>query len=138
MAPDPALTGERLQQAFAEIAEICRSPQGLESASRIIAIALRLLAESSPGTRCVHGAKPALCAFQGCPNFAADGPRDEKWAFRPEVTEEDVALALHENQVQHSRAPGSASPIHLVVHRKMRVRLEARSPASEIDLEDGC
>jgi|GEM_PF-1613040 len=73
---------------------------------------------------CVHGALPNLCAFAGCPHFAPDGPRDERWAFRPGTTAEDITAALAENEAQHARAPGSASPIHLVVDRKMRDRLE--------------
>lgn len=79
---------------------------------------------------CLHGALPGLCAFAGCPHFAPDGPRDEKWTFWPGTTEQDIAAALAENELAHARAPGSASPIHLVVHRKMQERLEgSRCPA---------
>ena len=80
---------------------------------------------------CLHGAPPNLCAFAGCPYFIHNGPREEKWAFRPGTTAEDIAAALAENVEQHARAPGSASPIHLVVDRKMRERLEGSSPAQE-------
>ena len=75
-------------------------------------------------TPCLHGALPGLCAFAGCPHFAADGPRDERWAFRPGTTEEDLAAAFAENAAQDARAPGSASPIHLVVGRKTRERVD--------------
>jgi len=77
---------------------------------------------------CVHGAPPGLCAFVGCPHFVPDGPRDERWAFAPGTTAEDIAAALSENEAQHARAPGSASPIHLVVARRMRDRLEGFVP----------
>ena len=73
---------------------------------------------------CVHGALPECCAFVGCTHFIPEGPRDEKWAFRPGTTEEDIAAALAESATAHSRAPGSASPIHLVVERQMRDRLK--------------
>jgi hypothetical protein len=46
----------------------------------------------------------------------------KKWAFRPGTTEADIVAALAENETQHARAPGSASPIHLVVERKMNER----------------
>jgi hypothetical protein len=75
-------------------------------------------------TACLHGAPPGLCAFVGCPHFAPDGPRDERWAFRPGTTEADVAAALAENERADVRTPGSASPIHLVVERKRRDRVE--------------
>lgn len=73
---------------------------------------------------CLHGAPPGFCAFAGCPHFAPDGPRNERWAFQPGTTAEDVAAALAENELTHARAPGSASPIHLVVDRKMRERID--------------
>jgi hypothetical protein len=75
---------------------------------------------------CVHGAPPGLCAFAGCPHFVPDGPRDERWAFSPGTTAEDIAAALAENEEQHTRAPGSASPIHLVVARHVRARLDRK------------
>lgn len=74
-------------------------------------------------TPCVHGAPPRLCAFAGCLHYVPDGPRDEQWAFRPGTTQADIAAALAENLAAHVRAPGSASPIHLVVDRKRRQRL---------------
>lgn len=79
-------------------------------------------------TTCVHAALPGQCAFAGCPHFAPDGPRDERWAFRPGTTDADIAAALAENEAQHARAPGSASPIHLVVDRRMRDRLDGFGP----------
>ena len=84
--------------------------------------------EASPpvAVACVHGAQPRCCAFAGCPHFTPDGPRDERWAFRPGTTEADIAAALAENEAQHARAPGSASPIHLVVDSKVRKRTEGR------------
>ena len=76
----------------------------------------------------VHAAPPGLCAFAGCPHFAPDGPRDEQWAFRPGTTPEDIAAALAESATDHARVPGSASPIHLVVARKMQDRLDGFVP----------
>lgn len=78
--------------------------------------------------RCVHGAVDGLCAFAGCPHYRPDGPREERWAFAPDVTEADIAAALAKNEAQHARVPGSASPIHLVVQRMMGQRLEAHEP----------
>jgi hypothetical protein len=80
---------------------------------------------SPEGPACLHGAPPALCAFVGCTHYRPDGPRDERWAFRPGTTQEDIDAALAENAENaktHARAPGSASPIHLVVeqYRKQR------------------
>jgi hypothetical protein len=70
----------------------------------------------------VHAAPPGRCAFVGCSHFRPDGPRDEKRAFRPGTTQEDIDAALASNAETHARAPGSASPIHLVVEgfRKKR------------------
>lgn len=74
---------------------------------------------------CMHAAPPGLCAFAGCPHFVPDGPRDERWAFSPDSTPEDVAKALAHNADVHARAPGSASPIHMVVASVTRARLGA-------------
>lgn len=71
---------------------------------------------------CLHGAFPGLCAFVGCAHYRADGPRDERWAFHPDTHPEDVAAAMAENAEAHRRAPGSASPIHLVVEHYRRTR----------------
>jgi len=76
----------------------------------------------------MHGAPPGLCPFQPCPHFVPDGPRDERWAFRPGTSPEDISAALAENEAQHARAPGSASPIHLVVERWRLARLEGYKP----------
>lgn len=81
---------------------------------------------------CLHSALPGQCAFAGCPHFAPDGPRDERWAFRPGTTDADIATALAESAAQHARAPGSASPIHLVVGRKTLERIDgSRCPTCE-------
>jgi hypothetical protein len=77
---------------------------------------------------CLHGAQPGRCAFAGCEHFVPDGPRDERWAFRPGTTEADIAAAMAESAAQHARAPGSASPIHMVVARWTRQRLEGYAP----------
>jgi hypothetical protein len=81
-------------------------------------------AEAAPPPACVHGAPPGRCAFGGCSHFRPDGPRDERWAFRPGTTQEDIAEALAESALVHARAPGSASPIHMVVDAVVRRRLE--------------
>jgi hypothetical protein len=75
------------------------------------------------GPACVHGAPPKLCAFAGCAHYVPNGPRDERWAFAPGTSPADIEAALVENRANHARAPGSASPIHLVVARKTRERL---------------
>jgi len=74
----------------------------------------------------MHSAPEGDCAFVGCPFYRPDGPRDEKWAFHPQATPEDIAAAMAENAELHARAPGTASPIHLVVENRMKARL-ARS-----------
>lgn len=68
---------------------------------------------------CMHGALFPNCAFAGCPHFRADGPRDEKWAFHPDATPQDIEEAMRISKATHARAAGSASPIHLVVHKVM-------------------
>lgn len=63
----------------------------------------------------------------------------EKWAFRPGTKPEDIALAAEEigaylaqpDPDGTARAPGSASPIHLVAERKMTERLERERVAAE-------
>ncbi len=79
-----------------------------------------------PHHRCLHGATAGECVFADCAHFRLDGPRDERWAFHPDATAADIAAAITENTEQHTRAPGSASPIHLVVerHRQQRVEIE--------------
>jgi hypothetical protein len=86
-----------------------------------------------PPINCMHGAPPGACVFKGCAYYRADGPRDEKWAFAPGVTQADIDAALLENMITHGRAPGSASPIHLVVNRKVGDRLarEAEEAAAK-------
>lgn len=96
-------------------------------ADAAIAAAAAIRGPATDLAPCLHGAPPGLCAFAGCSHFAPDGPRDEKWAFRPGTTAEDIAAALAENAAQHARAPGSASPIHLVVDSKMRDRIDRGS-----------
>ncbi len=88
--------------------------------------------------RCVHGAAPKMCAFAGCPHFVPDGPRNERWAFADGTTEDDIRAAMHENEMQHARVPGSASPIHLVVHRKMQARIYTRPLDAMMMDDDGC
>lgn len=53
------------------------------------------------------------------------GPSAEKWALAnfPGASAEDVAAARAENAADLARAPGSASPVHLVVERMTRARL---------------
>ena len=76
------------------------------------------------GPACLHGAPPSLCAFAGCAHYRPDGPRDEKWAFRPGTTQEDIDAALAENAEVHARRPGGASPIHIVVEQNRQRRTE--------------
>lgn len=83
---------------------------------------LRLKESPAPGLACVHGAPPGRCAFGGCSHYVPNGPRDERWAFRPGTTAEDIAAALAESALVHARAPGSASPIHMVVERYRTAR----------------
>lgn len=73
--------------------------------------------------RCVHGATAGACAFVGCAFYRPDGPRDERWAFRPGTTEEDIAAALAENAADLARPPHCCSPIHLVVERYRKTRV---------------
>lgn len=72
--------------------------------------------EPTPPERftCVHGALPGACAFVGCEFFRLDGPRDEKWAFHPDTSQEDIDAALADGALSLKRH-GGASPIHLVV-----------------------
>lgn len=82
--------------------------------------------------RCMHAAPPGECAFKGCKHFRPDGPRDEKWAFRPGTTQEDIDLGMKENAAQHKRAPGTASPIHMVVEKYRQRRTgELQEPPRE-------
>ena len=93
------------------------------AASCQVMAALHLrLKEPAPGLACVHGAPPGRCAFGGCSHYVPNGPRDERWAFRPGTTAEDIAAALAESALVHARAPGSASPIHMVVERYRTAR----------------
>ncbi len=80
-------------------------------------------AAPEPAAHCVHGAEAGACAFYGCAHYRPDGPRDERWAFRPGTTPEDITAALAENAADLARPSRCVSPIHLVVelHRQRRV-----------------